>query len=96
MKYTIYNQENQLKLDTSESSDEVIEIRYSVSTTTHRGMPITITRRQMLDDFRDHVTQIQVSWINPGYQQWLFDLGHLPKSYPELKSEAWLVENDRH
>ena len=91
MKYTISKHDNTLLLETSESSDEVVEIKYSISRHVQRDFPNLITRRQMMDDFRDFINQDPVSWAIPGYQEWVFDLGDLRKSFPELRSKSWLV-----
>ena len=91
MKYTISKHGKTWRLETAMSSDEVVEIKYSISRPVQRGFPNLITRRQMAEDFRDFVKQDPVTWINPGYQRWIFDLGNLRKSFPELSSNDWLV-----
>ncbi len=91
MKYTISRHGNTLRLETSESSDEVVEIKHTSSTSVRRGFPNPISRRKMVDDFRDFMNKNPVAWITPGYQKWIFDLGNLRQSFPELMSMDWLV-----
>ena len=91
MKYTISRHGNTLRLETSESSDEVVEIKHTSSTSVQRGFPNPLSRRKMADEFRDFINQNPVAWITPGYQKWKFDLGNLRQSFPVLKSIDWLV-----
>ena len=91
MKYTIYMRSSTLELKKSESSDEVVEIKYSSQRAVMRDLQDRITRREVNGLFRDFVNRYQVSWITPGYQECIFDLGKLRNSYPEFSEKDWLV-----
>jgi len=72
------------------NSTEMVVVGYSASETSPRGHNNPITRRKMVEEFRDIVTQYPDFAIVPGHREWIIDLDRLRTRFPELASKDWL------
>jgi len=90
MHYVITLGEGRCAVEPRPGDDETVRVQYRLETTVRKGVPSPFTRQQLIKDFKQAVTEEEVSWITPGYHATVFDLNLLRESFEELKSLNWL------